>query len=110
MEQSYLPVKNQPLQLQLLCSEFQFDQLHEHSGEEDARTERRRQDCGKIKANRDELGRNCLDKFFIRAQSDCVGKPGDTRSIYREAWREGKKQFKTRCNVEFSRMAKGCTL
>ena len=35
-------------------------------GEEDARTKRRRQDCGKIKADGDEPDIHCLDKFLIR--------------------------------------------
>ena len=45
---------------------------------------RRRQDCGKIKAHRKELDVNCLDKFLILEPTDCVDKPGDTQSIYRE--------------------------
>ena len=50
-------------------------------GEEDARTKWRWQGCGKIKANGDEPGRHCFDKFFICEQSDCVEKPGDTQSL-----------------------------
>ena len=52
--------------------------------EEDAITKRRRrQDCGKIKADGDEPG----------DPSDCVEKPRDTQSIYRETWRKGKKKI-----------------
>ena len=40
--------------------------------------------CGKNKADGDGPDINCLDKFLIREPSDCVDKPGDTRSIYRE--------------------------
>ena len=46
--------------------------------------QRRRQDCGKSKTNSDEHDSNCLDKFLLREPSDCVEKPGDTQSIYRE--------------------------
>ena len=48
------------------------------------KTKRRRQDCGKIEADGNEHDINCLDKFTIREPSDCVEKPGDTQSIYRE--------------------------
>ena len=34
--------------------------------------------------------------------------PGDTQSINRESWREGKKKFKTQRSVEFSRKAERC--
>ena len=44
----------------------------------------RRQDCGKIKAHSNEPDVNNLDKFLFREPSDCVEKPGDTQSIYRE--------------------------
>ena len=72
------------------------------------RTTKRRQDCCKIKAHSNEPDVNCLDKFLIRETSDCVEKPGDTQSIYWETWREGKKKFKTRRSVEFSRKAARC--
>ena len=72
--------------------------------------QRRRQDCGKSKTNSDEHDSNCLDKILIREPSDCVEKPGDTQSIYRETWCEGKKRFKTRLSVEFSRKAERCIL
>ena len=75
MEQSSSFVQHQPFQLSLLRSEFQLDLLPQNDGEEDARTKRRRLDCGKIEANGDERGRHCLDKFFIREPSDCVEKP-----------------------------------
>ena len=67
MEQSSSSVQYQPFQLYLLRSEFEFDQLHQNDGEEDARTERRRQDCGKIKANSDEPGRDCLDSSSVNS-------------------------------------------
>ena len=76
--------------LSLLRSEFQLNQLHQNDGDKDARTKRRQQDCGKIRANGDEPGRHCLDKFFICGPSDCVEKPGDrilqsTGWMFREA-------------------------
>ena len=52
-------------------SEFQLGQPHENDGEKDARTDRRRQDRGKVKAD-DESGLTCLDKFFDCAETDCV--------------------------------------
>ena len=64
----------------LLRSEIQLDQLHQNDGEKGARTGRRQQDRGKVKADDDELGRLCLDEFFDCEQSDCVERPGDTQS------------------------------
>ena len=61
-------------------SEFQLDQLHGNDGEKDARTERRQQDRGKVKADDDEPGLHCLDKVSGCAESGCVEKPGDTQS------------------------------
>ena len=88
------------------------DQLHQNDGKKDARTERRQQDRGKVKAD-DEPGLTCLDKFF-NCESECVEKPGDTQSILsnrlvksRETWR---KKFQSRRSVEFSRMAKRCSI
>ena len=44
----------------LCCAQnFQLDKLHLNDGEKDARTERRQQDRGKIKADDDEPGRLC---------------------------------------------------
>ena len=51
-----------------------------------------------------------LDKFLIREPFDCVEKLGDTQSICRETRREGRKKFKTRCSVEFSRKLKDAYL
>ena len=79
-EQSSLSVYHQPFQLSVLRSEFQFDQLHQNDGEKDARTGRRQQDRGKVKADDDEPGLLCLGKFFECEQSDCVEKPRDTQS------------------------------
>ena len=83
-----------------------------NDGEKDARTGRRRQDRGKVKAD-DEPGLHCLDKFFDCAESCCVENPGDTQSTlskrlvkYRETWR---KRIQSRRSVEFSRMAKRCS-
>ena len=66
-----------------LRSEFQLDKLL-YSGEKDARTKRRRQGCGKIKADSHEPDFNCLDKFLIRGSSDCVENPRKTQSSSRE--------------------------
>ena len=74
----------------------------------DTLNKKKKQDCGEIKARGDELDFNCLDKFPIREPSDCVKKPGDTQSIYRKTWREGKRKFKTRRSVGFSRKAEIC--
>ena len=64
----------------ICCSQnFSFDQLHGSDGENDARTERRREYCGKVKADV-ELGLTCLNKLFDSAKSDCVEKPGDTQN------------------------------
>ena len=83
-----------------------------NDGEKDARTGRRRQDRGKVKAD-DEPGLHCLDKFFDCAESCCVENPEDTQSTlskrlvkYRETWR---KRIQSRRSVEFSRMAKRCS-
>ena len=74
MEPSSPFVEHQPFQLNLLLSEFQLDQLHGSDGDKDSRTERRREDCGKVKADF-ELGLTCLCKFFHCAKSDRVKKP-----------------------------------
>ena len=47
-----------------MLSEFQLDQLHQNDGEKDARTGRGEQDRDKAKADDDELGLVCLDKFL----------------------------------------------
>ena len=82
-----------------------------------AAPKRRRRGCRKKKEDKIvanskptamNLTSNCLDKFLIREPSDCVEKPRDTQSIYRETCREGKKKFKTRRSVEFSRKAERC--
>ena len=41
-------------------------------------------------------------------QSDPVEEPGDTQSINRETWRDGKKKLNTRRSVESSRKAERC--
>ena len=75
----------------LLRSEFQLDQLHQNDGEKDARTERRQQDRGKVKAHGNEPGRLCLDKFFSCEQSDFVEKPGVLKASYRTDWSSSRK-------------------
>ena len=87
VEQSSLSVWHQAFQLSLLLSEFQLDQLHRNDGEKDARTGRREQDLGKVKANDEEPGRLCLDKFFNCEESDCVEEPEDTlKAFCRTDW------------------------
>ena len=99
---------SQPFQLHLLLRIPAWPGA-KNDGEKDARTERRREDCGKVKADV-ELGLICLYKFFDCAESDCVKKPGDIRGtlstwldMYRETWR---KRTQSRRSVEFSRVAK----
>ena len=103
MERSSSFVQHQPFQLTLRLSESQFEQLRQNGGEEDPRTKGRRLDCGEIEDHSNEPDFNCLDEFDLRESSDCVRKPGDSQSIKRETWREGKQKFKTRRSVEFSR-------
>ena len=79
-------MKHQRYQLSLLRSEFQLDMLHQNDGEKDARTGRRQQDRGTVKADDDEPGRLCFDKFFSCEQSDCVGKAGDTQILKSTDW------------------------
>ena len=101
--------------LSLLYQEFPLEQLQQKDGEKDARTKRRKQDCGEIQADGDDPGHFCLYKFFICKQSDCVENHGDTHSfkstdcILRETWRKIKSKFQSRRSVEFSRTAKGCS-
>ena len=65
----------------IFCSQnVSFDQLHGSDGENDARTERRREYCDKVKADV-EPDRTCLNKLFDSAKSDCVEKPRDTQGI-----------------------------
>ena len=97
----------------LCCSQNSSLTSCTNYGEKDARTGRRRQDSGKVKADDDEPGLHCLHKFFDCAESGCVEKPGDTQSTllnrlvkYRDTWR---KRSQSRRGVEFSRMAKRCS-
>ena len=80
VEQSSLSVEHQPFQLSLLCSEFQLDQLHQNDGEKDARTGRRPQDRCNAKADDDEPGCFCLDKFFDCEQLDARVRNHDAAS------------------------------
>ena len=66
--------------LSAVSKKFQLDQLHRKDGEKDARTARRARDRGKVKADDDEPGFHCLNKFFDCAEFGCVEKPGDTQS------------------------------
>ena len=88
-------VQHQSFQLSLLRSEFQLDWLHQKT--------MAKRDCGKIKAHGDEPDFHCLDKFLIREPSDCVEKPGDTQSIYRETWKCEKNQLQLRFMLADSR-------
>ena len=78
MEQSSSIVQHQPFQICLLRLEFQLDKLPQNDGEEDAGTEGRRNNCGKIEIYSDELVFTCSDKFLIRIKSDCTQKSRDT--------------------------------
>ena len=86
VEQSSLSVQHQQFQLSGLRSEFQLDQLHQNDGEKDARTGRRQQDRGAVKADDDEPGLLRLDKFFDCEQSDCVEKTRDPQSLKSTDW------------------------
>ena len=85
MEQSSSSVEHQSFQHNLLLSEFQLDQLHGNDGEKDARTERRREDCGKVKADV-QPGLTCLNKFFDCAESSCVEKPRMLKTPCQNDW------------------------
>ena len=74
MEQSSSFVEHQPFQLYLLRQDFQLDTLSQNHDEEDAGTEGRRNNCGKIELYSHELVFTCSDKFFIRKKSDCIQK------------------------------------
>ena len=79
MEQSSSFVQHHLLRY-LLRSEFQLDELRQNDGEEDAGTEGRRKNCGKIEIYSDELVFNCSGRFLIGEISDCIQKPSDTHS------------------------------
>ena len=74
-------------------------------GEKDARTERRQQDCGKVKANGDKSGRHFLDKFFICGQSGCIQKPGILKASSRQIVCSGKPHAKRNPNAASSSQA-----
>ena len=65
-------VQQRPFQLCLLCWEFQLAKLPWNDGEEDAGTEGRRKNCGRIKIYSDEFVFTCSGKFFNRENSDCI--------------------------------------
>ena len=75
------------------CTRMMAKRMQEQEGQ---------QDSGKVKADDDEPGRLCLDKFFDSEQSTL-----SNRLVkYRETWR---KRSQSRRSVEFSRMAKRCS-
>ena len=77
-------VKHQPFQLTLLLSEFQLDLLHQNDGEKDARTARREQDRGKVKADDDEPGLTCRSSTV---QNPVASKsPGIVKAPCRTDW------------------------
>ena len=107
--------QHQPFQLSLCFAKNLSFLCHRKDGEKDARTERRRPDCGEIQANGDEPDQFCSYKFFICELSDCVEKSGDTQSfestgwIIRETWCMRKSKFQCRRSVELSGLAKRCS-
>ena len=60
--------------LSLLCQEFQLDQLHQKDGEKDARTKRRKQDCGEIRPTAMNLA------ISVSTSSSSVNSPIASRS------------------------------
>ena len=99
------------MQLHLLRSEFQLDKLHQQDGEKDARTERRREDCGEVKTDvQPDL--SCCDKFFF----DCAiasKNRGTLRTLCQSDWRStrrfvAREQTQSKRSVEFSTVAKRC--
>ena len=97
----------------IYCSQnFSLTSWHGSDGEKDARTERRREDCGKVKADV-ELGLTCPLQILSTVQSPIASKsPGDTQGTlskwldkYRETW---SKRIQSRRSVEFSSVGKRC--
>ena len=86
VEQSSPFVQHHPFQLNLLLSEFQLYQLPWNDSEKGARRERRRQDCGKVKADV-EPGHACCDKFFDCAKSNCVEKSVGAQGTCQSDWK-----------------------
>ena len=88
--------KHQPVQLDLLLSEFQLAQLHGNDGEEDARKGRRRKDCGKVKAD-DELGFICplqmlrLCRLRLRQSLEILKAP--SQNDWTSSGRPGAREF-----------------
>ena len=106
MEQFSSFVQRQAFQLYLLREE-QLDKLPQNDGEEDAGTEGRRKNCGKIEIHSDELVFTCSDKFLIRERSDCIQRSGDAHSCG-ETWEQDDRKFEIRRSVEFSSAAARC--
>ena len=104
MEQTSSFVQHKPFQLCLLRKEFQLDKLLQNDGEEDAGTERRRKNSGKIEIYSDELVFTCSDKFTIRNMSGCIQKSGDTHSY----GNQDEINLENRRSVEFSCAAARC--
>ena len=109
MEQSSSSVQHQPFQLSLLCSEFQVHRLLQNDGEEDAGTEGRRENCGRIKTYSYELVFNCSGKFFIREKSDYILRSGETHDSS-EIGKQDEKKFEAWRSAEFSSAAERCIL
>ena len=76
MEQSSSFVQHQPFQLHLLRLEFQLDELHQHSGEEDAGAKMRSKNSGTIEIYSDEPVFTCSDKVLIRKSPIASNSPG----------------------------------
>ena len=80
----------------------------QNDGGRDARTRRRREDRGKVRADDDELGLHCLYKFFdckIRLRRKVRGHSRHPIKIIGQV--QG--NLKQEPSVEFSRMAKRCS-
>ena len=111
VEQSCPFVQQRRFQLNLLFSEFQLYQLPWNDGEKDSRRERRREDCGNVKADV-KIGLACCDKFFDCAKSNCIEKSGDTQgtlSSWLEAYRKTcSERTQSSRRVVFSSVAKRC--
>ena len=97
-----------------LCSEFQFDQLHQNDGEKDARTERRQQDRGKVKADTTMNLAVSVSTSSSTVNSPIVSKsPGILKASCRTDWSSSGKPDARNSNqdaAEFLKMAKRCTL
>ena len=107
--------QHQPFQLSLCCAKNLSFLCHRKDGEKDARTERRRPDCGEIQANGDEPDQFCSYKFFICELFDCVEKSGILKASSRQVGLSGKlgacanQSSNADSSVELSGLAKRCS-